>query len=217
VKAWQAGVTPQYRTVKSIDPTMNLLVWDTPLLAPLDFTKAISFESVEFSLTVHAGGQPREIFSGLSLDQRHPKYIQTAVTAATSQYIEARDLHSTSAWAARLPDPTALQLDNGTLQLWGGRDGIAALTARDFMGDPGSETKWGLRTLEDVDQVSLVCAADILIEPSPAVQYAPLPPVVSRSVPSGRAVFGGAHCHPSGRWKPARSSRWTMCSTCSRR
>src|ERR1035441_10965132 len=46
------------------------------------------------------------------------------------------------------------------------------------MGDPGSEIKRGLRTLEDVEQVSIVCAADLLIEPSAAVQYKPLPQVI---------------------------------------
>ena len=62
------------------------------------------------------------------------------------------------------------------MELEGGRDGIAALRPSDFTGDPASERKWGLRTLEDVE-VAIVAAPDILIEPAPAVLTAPLPVV----------------------------------------
>jgi phage tail sheath protein FI len=176
VRAYQAGVAPEYHVVKAIDATMNLLMWDTPLGAPLNLAQTISFETVEFALTVLVNGMPQENFAGLSLDSRSANYVEAAVNAATSHYIRAADLHSTSPWPQKLPDPTAPQLNDGVLTLWGGRDGIAALTARDFMGDAGSESKWGLRTLEDIDEVSLVCAADILIEPSAAVMYEPQPP-----------------------------------------
>jgi uncharacterized protein len=177
IKAYQSGVAPQYRIVAALDATMNLLVWDAPLTAPLNFTQPISFETVEVSLTVFLNGIPQEIFSGLSLDSRSPRYIQTAMNASTSNLVVAVDLHSPAPYPDRLPDPSALQLNDGMLTLRGGRDGIAALTAFDFIGDPSSDTKHGLRALEDVDQVSIVCAPDILIAPTPAVLYAPVPPV----------------------------------------
>ncbi len=177
VKAYQSGVAPQYRIVASFDPTMNLVVWDAPLTAPINFTQPISFETVEFSLTVFLNGIPQEIFSGLSLDARSPRYVETAVNVSTSNLIVAADLHSTAPYPDRLPDPSALQLNDGILTLRGGRDGIAALTAFDFMGSPSSDTKRGLRALEDVDPVSIVCVPDILIAPTPAALYAPVPPV----------------------------------------
>ena len=177
VKAYQSGVAPQYRIITAFDPSMNLVVWDAPLTAPLNFTQPISFETVEFSLTVFLNGVPQEIFSGLSLDSRSPRYVETAVNASTSNMVIATDLHSAAPYPDRLPDPSALQLSDGMLTLRGGRDGIAALTAFDFMGDSSSDTKHGLRTLEDVEQVSIVCVPDILIEPTPAVLYAPLKPV----------------------------------------
>ena len=177
VKAYQDGVAPQYRIVTGIDPEMNLLIWDTALTAPINLANPISFESVEFSLTVYVNGTAKEIFSGLSLEQTSDRYIETAVNSV-SQFILVKDLHSSAPYPDRLPDPSAPQLDDGVIRLRGGRDGIAALTARDFIGDPASETKWGLRTLEDLEEVSLVCAADILIAPTPAVAYAPLQPVV---------------------------------------
>jgi len=177
VKAYQPGVAPQYRFVAGIDPATDLLIWDSPLTAPLDLTQPISFESIEVSISVRLNGMEREIFSGLSLNPASASYVETAISSSTSHFVIANDLHSTAAFPDRLPDPEARQLNVGVASFWGGRDGIAALTALDFTGDPGSPAKWGLRTLEDVDQVSIVCCPDILIEPSPAVMYAPPPPV----------------------------------------
>ena len=177
VKAYQAGIAPQYHVVTGTDPTMNLLIWDSALTAPLNLLQPISFESVEFSITVLLNSMEQEIFSGLSLDSRSANYIETAISLSTSNFIQATDLQSPAPYPDRLPNPGAPQLIDGVLSFWGGRDGIAALTALDFIGDPASESKWGLRTLENVDQVSIVCCPDILIEPSPAVAYVPPPPV----------------------------------------
>jgi phage tail sheath protein FI len=178
VKAFQPGVAPQYRIVTGIDATTNLVMWDSPLVAPLDLTETIYFETLEFSLTIYVNQVAKEVFPGLSLDRRHARYVEAAVNASTSQYIRASDLGSSAPYPDRLPAPAAPQLENGVLRLWGGRDGIAALRALDFIGDPTSQTKSGIRTLEDVDEVSIVCAPDILIEPGPAVVYKPEPPVV---------------------------------------
>jgi hypothetical protein len=177
VKAYQPGVAAQYHLVTGTNPSSNLLTWDSPLTTPLDLTQPISFESLEFSITVRVNGMEREIFSGLSLNPNSPSYVETAISASTSNFIQATDLDSPAPYPDKLPDPGAPQLSEGVLTLWGGRDGIAALTALDFTGDLTSDMKWGLRTLEDVDQVSMVCCPDILIEPSPAAMYAPPPPV----------------------------------------
>jgi len=177
VKAYQPGVAPQYRIVKSTDASNNVIVWDTPLTAPLNLAAEIWFESIEFSVTVRLHGIEKEIFSRLSLEPTSSRYIENAINVSTSRFIQARDLHSTSNYPDRLPDPGAPQLDEGVLSFWGGRDGIAALKLKDFMGDDSSQAKWGLRSLEDTDQVSIVCCPDILIEPSPAVMYLPPPQV----------------------------------------
>jgi uncharacterized protein len=162
-----------YRVITRVDATVNLLGWDTPLAPQFNVTAPISFETCEFGLTVLYQGEVTEIFSGLSLVAGHPRYVEDAIR---SQYIEVKDLHSPSPPALRLPDPLNIQLTNRRLQLTAGRDGIAALKASDFTGDSASTTKWGLRTLEDVDEVAIVAAADILIPPSPATILAP-PPV----------------------------------------
>jgi len=172
-----------YRTVTTVNPATNLLQWDLSLTPQFDVTQPISFETVEFSLTVDVGGSSQETFSGLSLNPSHPRYVENVVNPRTmkrvappqvgmpSQYIRVKDLHSTTPPPGNLPDPSASQLSDGVLSLWGGRDGIAALRVTDYTGDPGSEKKWGIRALEDVDEISIVAVPDILIEPSPAVVY----------------------------------------------
>lgn len=175
-----------YRTVAFADPVTNNLQWDAPLVPPFDVTKPISFETVEFSLTVYVNGSPKEAFTGLSLNPGHPRYVEQVVnpqrsmaakqkqTGLPSQYIRVKDLHSRSARPDNLPDPSAPQLAQGILDLWGGRDGIAALSMLDFTGDPASDNKWGIRSMEDVDEISIVAVPDILIEPVPPIQHAPI-------------------------------------------
>ena len=175
-----------YRTVTLVDPVSNILQWDAPLLAPFDVTKALSFETVEFALTVYANGSAKESFIGLSLNPKHARYVESVVNqqrvpaaqrkqvGLPSQYIRVKDLHSPSNVPDNLPDPGAPQLNHGVLNLWGGRDGIAALKMIDFAGDPGSTKKWGIRAMEEVDEISIVAVPDILIEPVPPLEHAPV-------------------------------------------
>jgi hypothetical protein len=171
-----------FRQVAGVDATVNRLRWDTPLVPQFDVTKSISFEIIEFAFTVYLDRTPVESFPGLSLVLAHSRYVEKAVQ---SQYITATDLHSPTPLPLSLPDPGAVPLDNGALLLKGGRDGIAALQPIDFTGDAGSSTKTGVRTLEDVDEVSIVASPDILIEPAPPVTLAPLPTTPPDSCLSG--------------------------------
>lgn len=189
VKVFQSNSpspTVVYRTVTLVDPAANVLQWDTPLVPAFDVTKPISFETLEFSLTVYVSESAKEVFTGLSLNPKHERYAPAVVNpqlspqgqskqvGMPSQYVRVRDLKSSSAPPNNLPDPQALQLFEGMLHLWGGRDGIAALTVGDFMGEPGSVKKRGIRALEDVDEISIVAVPDILIEPVPPIQHAPV-------------------------------------------
>jgi phage tail sheath protein FI len=193
VKLYQA--TPphtEYRKVTDVNVTTKSLTWDTTLLAHFDLanplTNPISFETVEFGVTVYQNASAKETFAGLSLDSNHSRYVETVVnplvpikpprvqTQIPSQYIRVKDLVSGTGYPNDLPDPAALRFTGGLLYLEGGHDGIAGLQVRDFVGDPASDKKWGIRAMEDVDEISIVAAPDILIEPSPAVSYSPLPP-----------------------------------------
>jgi uncharacterized protein len=176
-----------YRKVTAVISANNLVEWDVPLAPIFDTTQPISFETVEFALTVFVNGSAQETFTGLSLDPAHPRYVVNIIdprlanvvnppqTGMQSQYIRVRDLQSATPYPGNLPHPSAPQLDDGILSLWGGRDGVAALQMSDFIGDPGSERKWGIRSLEAIDEISIVAAPDILIEPSPAVIYTASP------------------------------------------
>jgi hypothetical protein len=175
-----------YRTITSVNSATNTLQWDAPLVPQFNVTKPISFETVEFSLTVYLGGSAKESFKGLSLNPGHTRYVDSVVNPQTqpaaqqtqlglpSQYVRVKDLHSASTVPGNLPDPFAPQLDDGVLELWGGRDGIAGLKTNDFTGDPGSRLKWGIRAMEAVDEISIVAVPDILIEPAPPVEHAPI-------------------------------------------
>jgi phage tail sheath protein FI len=192
VKAFQ-GQAPNtheaYRVVAQADATRNLLTWDSPLDASFDVTSPISFEALEFGLSVYLNGQVSEIFSGLSLVPTHPRYVGVAITAATTQLITVTDLGSDSPWPARLPDPASPRLTKGVLPLRGGRDGVAALQPIDLIGDTAFEQKWGLRTLEDVDEVAIVAMPDALIQPRPPVETAPLsPPNPDPCLPSQQPI-----------------------------
>ncbi|HEY6352728.1 MAG TPA: phage tail sheath C-terminal domain-containing protein [Candidatus Angelobacter sp.] len=184
------GVLPVigYRTVTMVNTATNLLQWDSSLTPQFDVTKPISFETIEFAFTVYVNGSAAESFSGLSLNSLHPRYVENVVNPRTknqvmppqvglpSQYIRVKDLHSGTTPPNNLPDPSAPQLTDGVLSLWSGRDGIAALQVTDFTGDPGSNQKWGIRAMEDVDEISIVAVPDVLIEPSPPVIYTTPPP-----------------------------------------
>jgi phage tail sheath protein FI len=71
------------------------------------------------------------------------------------------------------------------LPLEGGADGLALVTADDFIGEAVSPwdddaalalKRRGIRALDVVDEVAIVAAPDILIQPIPPAAYAPLPP-----------------------------------------
>ena len=179
----------EHRIVVNTDPITNTLTWDTPLIPSFNPALPMSFETVEFSLTVFADGVLKESFAGLSLNPKHPRHVEKVVNAPApaasarfagqpSQLIRVQDLLAAAADPppANLPWMLSPVLTDGLLTLSSGRDGIAALRPMDFSGDPGSEQKWGLRTLEDVDEISIVAAPDLLIEPVEPASHAPIPP-----------------------------------------
>jgi phage tail sheath protein FI len=173
------GVTVvEYHTVKSLNPSLGEIFWDTALAAAFDITKPVFFETVEFDLSVAMQGKISEVFTGLSLVPTHPEYVETIVNAQSNQ-IRVTDLKPPSPIPNNLPDPAAPNLTHGTLSLLAGRDGIAALQLLDFSGMPGVVPKKGIATLEDVDEVAIVAVPDILIQPAPVTLYVPpMPPVI---------------------------------------
>jgi phage tail sheath protein FI len=174
-----------YGIVSAVNAGSKMLSWTTALDAGYDLTKPISFETLEFSLSVYLDGHVREIFDGLSLVPEHPRYIEKAITdlstkrerdKPTSNLIHVLNLLSPSALPHNLPDPLASNLRNAAVRLRAGRDGLAALHTRHFTGETGASVKQGVRAFEEVDEVSIVAAPDILVQPVPPPQIS-TPPV----------------------------------------
>ncbi|HSF43592.1 MAG TPA: phage tail sheath subtilisin-like domain-containing protein [Thermoanaerobaculia bacterium] len=170
-----------FRVLREADAATGRLGWDEPLPAGFDLTapaaRPLSFETVELSLAVLRRGRVEEVFPGLSPVPEHPRSVERAL--AGSRLVRAEDLQredpAPTPWPDRLPDP-AQGRPPGLVRLAGGRDGIAALTAARFVGEPGSEERRGLRALETVDEVAMVAMPDLWVRPAPPVVLAPLPP-----------------------------------------
>jgi uncharacterized protein len=71
-------------------------------------------------------------------------------------------------------------LASGTVQLQGGRDGFSAVSTGDFIGDDGDLR--GLRLIEEVDDVAILCVPDAVFEP-PLELSIPNPPFTDPCVP----------------------------------
>jgi phage tail sheath protein FI len=159
----------------AVDVFDTRIEWDAPLEAGFDLTKPIAVESLEFSISVYDAGILREVFPQLSLVPEHERYAPNAIQAGTSSLIRVTDLGAPGPPQDRIPDVLAPNLDRARLYLEGGRNGTAALTVDDFLGDPAASTRTGLRTLELVSGIGMVAIPDLLMQPAPPVEFAPPP------------------------------------------
>jgi len=171
------GAAELHRVVERVDPVRRRLHWDRPLDAALDLRRPVALETVELSLTILADGRVSERFPRLSLHPRHPRYVEAEVAAESSSLIRVEDLGRRlgAPLEERWPDRRSPLLDRGVLTLAGGLDGLAALAPRDFTGEPGAGPRRGLRSLEQVDEVAMVAAPDLMARPAPPVLTAPRP------------------------------------------
>lgn len=167
-----------HRTVVEVDPIRSRLRWETPLPAawfadPVTLLTALSLETLEFGLTIYERGQPRESFSNLSLNETHESRFAASVVNQSSALIRVHHLQPASQALdpGHWPDPTSERLERGRLGLTGGRDGTAALQPVDFTGAADDLELRGLRVLEAVDEVALVAVPDILIRPTPPLEF----------------------------------------------
>ncbi len=158
-----------YHYVTSIEPLSKKIVWDSPLKAGLDLTKSIYFSTMEFTLTLSIGDSFKEIFENLSMNSTHSRYFakeekeDETVINGQSNLVTVKDLNSLSSIPDNLPDSQNIKKD--FLYLKGGVDGISSIDIDDFVGDPSLREKKGLRCYEDIDEVSMICIPDIMIQP----------------------------------------------------
>lgn len=193
---------------QNIIPGQNVLYWNdqhtplndqhTPPGEQFDLSKTLWLETVEFSVSVYLLGQIREVFTRLSFgfdnvedkgnNSNNPYYVENAISAATSLLIRVQDLQKDSPSPTPLPHRFPFK-KNGTaavtfsVKLSGGRDGLADMQPEDFIGDPTTVEKRGLRTLEDVLDIATIAIPDLTLQPTPVVQTLPPPPPPSQCLP----------------------------------
>jgi len=186
----------------------NRLPYERPL-SGYDPSRPLLIESVEYSILVFELGRLRATYEGLSTCPDHPRYAPKILAGIPdlAEGLPARGVGAPSSDARNrldapersAPDPIAIvehadvmikelpfpaaALDRRFLQ--GGLDGLALLTARDFLGedaDPFDDMltrrrkRRGLRALEPVNEVAVVAIPDILIQPAEPPRKSPLPP-----------------------------------------
>jgi len=207
VRISQTGATaPQWRVVSSVDPHRGRLYWRHPEssrrlpydgpLKGFDLTTPIVVRSVEYALAVYEAGRLIRFYDGLSLIPEDEGYGPARLYPPRPTFDMA-----TGAFVARAPEPVVihelrtdlsdirgLDVDPGrVLRGAGGRDGLAALTVRDFIGEPVAiddgpdavaDKRRGLRALEEVSEVALLAVPDAQVRPIDVHPIAPPEPCV---------------------------------------
>jgi phage tail sheath protein FI len=175
VELAQPGVAGKVRRlVTGSDPVLRRLSFDQPLPNTYSLVDAangtwpIAVAHLAFGLSVYVAGRLTEVFTKLSM----PGAEESPVNSA-SQFIRIARLPSITDYP--LPDPLAPVLVQGALRLTSGRDGIAMLTPMDFIGDPALPLRRGIRVFELIDEPASLLLPDIMLQPVPAVETAPIP------------------------------------------
>jgi hypothetical protein len=189
VRLSQAGVPAQFRVVAAIDAAQNLVYWLDPdpaqrggrqyAVGGFDPNKPLLIESIAYDLLVYRQGQLAAVTQSLSLVPEAQNYaavlVQPIAFSTNGPPAGALPLVSLIPPAIAPTDvPASLAVVSGAvLPLTGGRDGLAALTVDDFIGDPtnpqydasGAPILRGLASLASVAEVAALAVPDILIRP----------------------------------------------------
>jgi len=205
-----SDVDPSRNRLYWINPRVAQRLPYEARLIGYDETRKIVIESIEYTLLVRERGQLTGVIERLSLVPAHQRYGPNVLaplalpadgwlarpSARPSASLDRRDLRVADQPAAvtiaeRRDSNAIAQLlplapETPSLRpLEGGLDGLAALSVRDFVGEPaevmdGADVKRakqrGLRALELVSEVAVVAVPDILIHPVQLRNKAPLPP-----------------------------------------
>jgi phage tail sheath protein FI len=201
------GTMRIHKIVSDVDAVNHRLVWinrkreaQLPYDAPLsgfDPERPIVIESIEYTLWVRQLGRLIRAYEGLSLVPEHRRYGPSLVGELKLPRFSGQPVNLPSA-----PEPVTITelrplpiaalesiatMPDQTMVLSGGADGLAQLSAYDFIGeelDPlGSDTERarkarGLRTLEEIREVAVVAVPDIHIQPEPPARFSPPSPCI---------------------------------------
>jgi len=193
VRISQNGAPSTWKVVAHVDPHQRRLFWvhpdhwrrlpyDRPLTG-FDFGAPITVRSVEYALSVYQAGRLIRFYEGLSLIPENDIYGPRRLAPPRPKLDT-----STGEFVARPPEPVVieeLRTDLTDLQglevapdqelvASGGRDGLAALEVRDFIGEPlaiddGPDAvaykKRGLRALEEISEIAILAVPDAQVRP----------------------------------------------------
>ena len=198
-----------HRVLVHVDAAAGKLYWVHPdprqrgadqlAWSALDPAQPLMVERVAYTLDVWRRDAFAAQYRDLHPSPRHPRYFGTVLAPAYGSGAERLRLPPVNPGALPVPPglveiaglapalpPLPLAAASGErLPLASGADGLAALTASDFLGEPYSprdsdfarlRKARGLQALAEIDEISLVAAPDILIRPQPDPDYEPLPP-----------------------------------------
>ncbi|GAF48252.1 phage tail sheath subtilisin-like domain-containing protein [Rhodococcus wratislaviensis] len=197
---------PAWRVVSLADPVRGRLYWrhpdpaarlryDAPLLG-FHPNEPVLLESVDYRMLVSERGRLIRVCEGLSLLPESPRYGPVVLGAPRPPIDQ-----DTGQARATSPEPVVIEeLRTNTAQLGGlsvdpavsirlsgGRAGLSALTAYDFVGEPSgpddsptavAAKRRGLRAVEEISEIGLLAVPDILIRPIEVNPTAPPPPCV---------------------------------------
>ena len=201
------GATRIHKVVSDVDVIGHRLLWVNPkaaaqlsydsVVSGFDAARPILVESIEYTLWVRELGRLIRVYEGLSLVPEHRRYGPAILRAFKVPRVSGQPLNLPSApepvtitELRELPlsvlEPIATTMDQ-IIPLTGGADGLAQLSAGDFIGeefDPldsdeaRARKARGLRTLEDVREAAIVAVPDIHIQPKAAPRFSPPPPCI---------------------------------------
>jgi uncharacterized protein len=190
-RLWWVHPDPEQRRRRRSDLALSPLEPDRPLL----------LESLSYSLVVRERGRVVATFADLSLVPGHPRFAaevlaptdfvldaEAALLAPGDAVSRARQQPIRTAPAPivvlaeaeppPIPAPLA-EADGAFRDLEGGRDGLARLAVRDFVGEPFGAEPRGLQALERIREIGLVAIPDIVVRPArpPELELPPAPVV----------------------------------------
>lgn len=146
-----SGVRAEYVTIEAVE--RKRIRWSKRQALRGRYEEA-AVEGVELQVSV-TSPFGFEIHDNLVFTPGHQRNLVTVINQ-TSNTIEVEDLRS------RTPSPFNLPQAEVEVALQGGEDGAAVATPGDFIGrDLGLGDRTGLFSLEDYDDVGMVCAPDL--------------------------------------------------------
>ena len=202
----QPGLTaPLYRVVSAVDATTRRLYFVNPdprqalpydrPLEGYDHDQPLQVQSIAYAIAVAEDGWPVAFYPLLAPIPEHPSYAAQLLAPPTYPLVippggslPAPPPPIVISELAETPYALSTPLDvtqGQVVPLSGGADGLADLIVDDYVGSPVLDTDSdverrarlrGLRAIDQVDEVALVAAPDVVIQPEQPPVYGAVPP-----------------------------------------